>query len=93
MKHSEKGQGLVEYALILVLVVVLVIGIPACCLLVVIPFAFPFLERAIAGAQDGSSTAIAQLVCGGIVVLATFCSIVPRLAVNYTRTIRIRRVN
>lgn len=75
--RDQKGQGLIEYALILMLVAVVVIGVFSCFWLALIPFfiatVMPWLTATIAAAQDGSSAAITQLVVAGALFLCCLC--------------------
>jgi len=82
-KNLEKGQGLVEYAVILVLAAVVVIATMfGCIALFIIPIAIPWLERVLAAANDGSTGAWAQLICVGVLLVSTFTSCIPRLSIR-----------
>lgn len=62
---SEKGQGLVEYGLILTLVAIVICGVFACIAFLAWPWIvgtfIPWLGTVIAGVQAGNLTSIAIL--------------------------------
>jgi hypothetical protein len=88
---SERGQGMIEYALILVLVAGVVIAVPACCMLVLLPFAWPWFVGVVASAQDGSPTAIATLIALVLIVLFIISRFRP--TASYVRTISVRPIS
>ncbi len=87
MKKSEKGQGLIEYALILVLIAVIVIVLLAllsgCVWLLLLPFgiaAWPWIvahgTALVTGLQAGNPTAI--FIAAVIVIVLLFLVFRPR---------------
>ncbi len=74
---DQKGQGLVEYGIILVLVAIVVMAVISCFWLLLIPVfvmsILPWLTATFSAAQEGSQLAQLQLIMSGALLLCCLC--------------------